>query len=236
MIVALLIYRSKKKDSNVGILEKEAVVGGVEKSIRSVVEDAEETGIPTSVEDIEKSIRFEKEESIFSLEHFDDPHFIDVQNAFDVMEANYFRLKQRFFHTPEKVLEIAKDWYRYVEALSDLKRTRVILDVDVGDGVWDRMEEGMKEPLIIQEVVEKKFKSLLGEDWQDIPPDYFKRMETMKKPDGKVDPEFHLNVDEWKYYYRDSVNLYKLEEKRQKEKKEQETKKGEEKESKKFRD
>lgn len=51
----------------------------------------------------------------------------------------------------------------------------------------------------------------------------------MKKPDGKVDPEFNLDVDEWKYYYRDSANLYKLEEKRQKEKKEQETKKGEEK-------
>ena len=52
---------------------------------------------PASVEDIEKSVQFLKER-IFELEHLDSPHFIDYQDAFDTMEVNYIRLKQRFSH------------------------------------------------------------------------------------------------------------------------------------------
>lgn len=207
-IVAFFIYKSKKKASSTGALERTA-----------------------SVEDIENSINFLKER-IFELEHFDSPHFIDCQDAFDVMEINYLKLKQRFFHTPEKVLEIAKDWHRYVEALGDLKHARVMLDVDWEDDAWDRIGESMKEPSIIKEEIEKKFKPLLGDDWQEIPPDYFKRMETMKKPDEKTEAHLGLGND-WKYYYMDSANLFKLEEKREKEKKEREIKKEEEKEGKK---
>jgi len=176
-----------------------------------------------NIGDIEKSVHFLKE-SIFSLEHFDSPHFIDVQDAFNAMEINYLRLKQRYSHTPEKVLEIAKDWYKYVDALRELKYARVMLDVDWNDGAFDRAEERIKEPSIIKQEVENKFKSLLDEDWQDIPPDYSKRMETMKKPDKKT-VEYYGLKNEWKYYYGLSVNLIKLEEKRQKEKKEQETEK-----------
>src|SRR3989338_10579579 len=175
---------------------------------------------PASVEDIEKSVQFLKER-IFELEHLDSPHFIDYQDAFDAMEVNYLRLKQRFSHTPEKVLEIAKDWWRYVEALGDLKHARVILDVDMEDNAWDRAGESMKEPSIIREEVEKKFKFLLGEDWQEIPPDYFKRMDTM----GKSESAKKGLGDDWKYYYRDSANFFNLEEKRQKEKKERESEK-----------
>ena len=177
---------------------------------------------PASVEDIEKSTQFLKER-LFELEHLDSPHFIDYQDAFDAMEVNYLRLKQRFSHTPEKVLEIAKDWWRYVEALGDLKHARVILDVDMEDNAWDRAGESMKEPSIIREEVEKKFKFLLGEDWQEIPPDYFKRMDTM----GKSESAKKGLGDDWKYYYRDSANFFNLEEKRQKEKKERESEKKE---------
>src|SRR3989344_1684998 len=136
---------------------------------------------PASVEDIEKSTQFLKER-LFELEHLDSPHFIDYQDAFDAMEVNYLRLKQRFSHTPEKVLENAKD----------------------------RAGESMKEPSIIREEVEKKFKFLLGEDWQEIPPDYFKRMDTM----GKSESAKKGLGDDWKYYYRDSANFFNLEEKR----------------------
>jgi len=137
-----------------------------------------------TVEVIETQIPHLKER-IFSLERFDSPHFLDVQNAFDAMEVNYLRLKQRNIHLPEKVLEIAEDWKRYVESLGDLKYARVMLDVDLNEGAWDRAEENMKEPSIVKIEIEKKFKSLLGEDWQKIPPDYFKRIENMKKSDKK---------------------------------------------------
>lgn len=174
---------------------------------------------PASVESIENSVQFLKER-IFELEHFDSPHFIDYQDAFDAMEINYLRLKQRFSHTPEKVLEIAKDWWAYVEALKNLKHARVMLDVDMEDDSWERAGESMKGPSIIREEIEKKFKSLLTGDWQKIPLDYLKREETM----GKSESAKKGLGDDWKYYYRDSANLIKLEEKRQKEKIEKEKK------------
>lgn len=174
---------------------------------------------PASVESIENSVQFLKER-IFELEHFDSPHFIDYQDAFDAMEINYLRLKQRFSHTPEKVLEIAKDWWTYVEALGNLKHARVMLDVDMEDDSWERAGESMKGPSIIREEIEKKFKSLLTGDWQKIPLDYLKREETM----GKSESAKKGLGDDWKYYYRDSANLIKLEEKRQKEKIEKEKK------------
>lgn len=182
---------------------------------------------PASVEGIEKSIQFLKER-IFELEHIDSPHFIDYQDAFDVMEVNYLRLKQRFSHTPDKVLEIARDWWKYVEALSDLKHARVMLDVDMSDNSWDNAGERMKEPSIVREEVEKKFKSLLGDDFQELSPDYFKRMETM----GKSDSAKKGLGDDWKFYYRDSGNLFKLQEKRQKSEKEWAEKKAKEKKDK----
>jgi hypothetical protein len=177
---------------------------------------------PASVEDIEKSVQFLKER-IFELEHLDSPHFIDYQDAFDTMEINYLRLKQRFSHSSEKVLEIAKDWWKYVEALGDLKHARVMLDVDMDDNAWDNAGERMKEPSIIREEVENKFKSLLGKDFQEIPPDYFKRMDTM----GKSDSAKKGLGDDWKFYYRDSGNLIKLMEKRKKSDAEWEAKKKE---------
>ncbi len=173
---------------------------------------------PANVEDIERNVQFLKER-IFERVHFDSPHFIDYQDAFDAMEINYLRLKQRFSHTPEKVLEIAEDWRKYVESLGDSKHARVMLDVDLEDSAWDRAGERMKEPFIIREEIEKKFKSLLGKDWQNIPPDYSKRFESVAKKSGKDASSIHLRMigDNWKKLYLDSENLFKLEEKRGKE-------------------
>ena len=94
----------------------------------------------------------------------------------------------------------------------------------MSDEASENMDERSKEPSIIKDEVEKKFKSLLGEDWQKIPPDYFERMETMKKPDKEIEAKLGI-ADEWKYYYRGSENLFKLEEKRQKQEEEQEAEK-----------
>ncbi|MFY9484848.1 MAG: hypothetical protein WAP74_04540 [Patescibacteria group bacterium] len=162
------------------------------------------------MEDIEQGI-YRQKNIIFSLNHFDSPHFIDVQNAFDAMEINYLRLKQRFAHVPDQALEIAKDWYRYAKALGDLKHARVMLAVDMDDYAF----EISKEPSVVKEEVEKKFKSLLGKDWQKIPLDYFERLEKMKKPDKKTAAKYGIG-DGWKYYYQNDGNLFSLELEKQK--------------------
>jgi len=183
---------------------------------------------PATIEDIENDIRFIKKSKIFSLEPFDSPHFIDVQDAFDVMEINYLRLKQKFFHTPEKALEIALDWHKYVESLAKLKFARTALNFDLSDKAYDKFDERVKEPSIIKEEIEKKFKSLLGEDWNKIPPDFFERRETMKKPDKETKAKLGI-ANEWRYYYRGlenfSENLYDWDRRREKEKEEREAEK-----------
>ena len=181
-------------------------------------------------EDIEERVEYVKQQRIFELVHFDSPHFIDAQNAFDAMEVNYLRLKQRLSHTPDKVREVAKDWFRYAQALGDLKHARVMLDVDMSDTAFENMEERMKEPSIIKDEIEKKFKSLLGEDFQKIPPDYFERQQTAEKADEETSKQYTLS-NRWEYYYRDSDNLYRMKEKRKKQDEEWEAKKKAEKEA-----
>lgn len=176
-------------------------------------------GYPENIEFIEEKTAYLKGR-IFELAHFDSPHFIDCQDAYDMMEINYMRLKQRYSTNPDKILEIAKDWYGYVVALGDLKHARVMLDVDMEDGAFDRLEESLKEPSVIKDEVEKKYKSLLGDDFQAIPPDYFKRMETMGEPDKKTKDSYGIG-DVWKYYYQNSSNLFKLVEQRAKKEKEE---------------
>lgn len=169
---------------------------------------------PRKIEDIEDSV-YKIKVRIFELEPlFDSPHFIDYQNAYEAMEVNYLRLKQRFTHTPEKALEIALDWESYVQALSDLRFARVMLDVDLSDTAWENAGERMKEPSIIVEEVEKKFKGLLGKDWLEKPPDYFKRMEAKKKP-GEKDT-IDLKPDSWKQYYLMDKNFEAMEKMRAK--------------------
>jgi hypothetical protein len=165
-----------------------------------------------SVLDFENNI-FELKEKIFALEHFDSPHFVDYQDAFEAMQINYYRLKQRYSSDEKRVQEIARDWFRYVEALLNLKRARIMLDVDMSDDAIDNMQERTKEPSIIKDEVEKKFRALLKKDWQIVPPDYFKRMETKKKPDDKTRKNYGIG-DLWKYYYPDSINRLRMEEKR----------------------
>lgn len=185
-------------------------------------------------EEIEERVEFVKERRIFDLEHFDSPHFIDPQNAFDAMEINYLRLKQRLSHTPDKVREIAKDWFKYAEALGDLKHARVMLDVDTSDNAFENLERSSKEPSIVKEEVEKKFKSLLSEDFQEVPPDYFQRMENAKKLDKKPAKSEQYDLgNAWEYFYQDSANLFRMREKRKKQNEEREAEKKARNESKK---
>jgi len=170
--------------------------------------------VPATIKRAEACAYYWKKD-IFQLVHFDSPHFIDRQNDFDAMEINYLRLKQRFSNEPNKVLELARDWCKYAEALHSLKFARVYFDVDMSEQAFERLEETSKEPWIIKEEVEKKFKSLLGADFQEIPPDYFKRMETMGEVPKEIKDRLGM-VRDWQYYYRDDKNLWEMNKKRAK--------------------
>ncbi len=111
----------------------------------------------------------EKErDTIFSI-----PRYLDVQDAFDAMETNYFRLKQESSHNPKQLKEIEKDWYKYAEALRLIKYGRIVLDLDKSAGKIDDLFENFnkmsKEAFIVKDVIEKKFQSLLLEHYLKIP-------------------------------------------------------------------
>lgn len=201
-IIGYFIYRAQKRKGNISI-------GAEQKE---------------TVDDVEENVRFLKERVFDPEPILESPHFIDVQNAFDAMEVNYLRLKQRFAHDEEKLLELAKDWHRYADALCELKQARVMLDVDWSDEAGDNFTERTKEPVIAKEEIEKKFKSLLGDDWQKIPPDYFERMDSMDEPPKEARDKYGI-ANDWKWYYRDSANLWKDEERRKKEKEKYEAEK-----------
>lgn len=154
------------------------------------------------------------EQRLMDLAHFDSPRIIDLQDKYVIMEINYLRLKQRYLSQEEKRLEIAKDWAKYVEALYELKHARVMLDVDWGDNAYENFSEASKEPYIITEEVEKKFKSLLGKDFKKLLPDYDER----KKKAGKEDKLFLGKDEDWKMY-QDSPSYHKMLELREIEKK-----------------
>lgn len=79
--------------------------------------------------------------------------------AFDTMENNYFRLKERFSNDKKRLREIAKNWHKYVLTLWDISFALVLED--------ENFAETTKESQIIKDEIEKKFKVLLGNEWQD---------------------------------------------------------------------
>lgn len=164
---------------------------------------------PDCLDDIEGKVFYFKDE-IFKLEHFNSPHFIDAQNNYDIMEVNYLRLKERYAHMPDKLMELAQDWLRYVEALRDTKQARVMLDVDFTDDAFEHFEEASKQPTIITEEIEKKFKTLLGKDWQKLLPNFFERRDKAK-PEVKKKGESLITPNAWKIFYSGETNLEKME-------------------------
>ena len=173
----------------------------------------QEQGQANTVERCEEIVYHHKQ-SLMEFAHFDSPRIIDLQDKYDVMEANYLRLKQRYLSNEEKKLEISRDWTRYAEALYELKHARVMLDVDMSDSAFDNFTESSKEPYIISEEVEKKFKSLLGKDFQKLPLDYDER----RKKAGRKDELLPSLKKDWELY-QDSPNYYRMVEYREKEKK-----------------
>lgn len=208
LIVIIVIFLLIKKDPNKKLLSSE----------KDDQEDGHHNDNPETIEAIEERIKRLKD-SIFSLARFDSPKFIDLQNDFDVMEVNYFKLKQKNIHNNDKALKIARDWYRYAWALESLKDAHLYLDLLFTDE--DKIKEKFREPAIVKEEIEKKFKLLLKNEFHELKPNFHKRLETMKGPDGKIRGKFGPPADNWRYYYRQDENLDRLERKR--EDKEQQT-------------
>ncbi|MFA6005328.1 MAG: hypothetical protein WC775_02475 [Patescibacteria group bacterium] len=114
----------------------------------------------TGIEYIENNVRSMKK-SLFSCEPFDPSDYQDLYDAFNAMEANYVRLKQRYSADKKKVYEIARDWHKYVESLLKLKNASQHLSVGSSDYTGENFQEDTKEPYIIEAEILKKFESLL---------------------------------------------------------------------------
>ncbi|MCA9368864.1 hypothetical protein KC721_01065 [Candidatus Woesebacteria bacterium] len=173
-----------------------------------------QSNIQTNSSEYFEEIASRYKEYLFELAHFDSPRIIDLQDKHLVMEINYLRLKQRISHNEEKKIEIARDWASYVQSLNELKSARVLLDVDMSESAYENFEEASKEPYIITEEVEKKFKSLLGKDFQKLLPNYDERQKKAKKS-GKSKSPFFLD---WKIFYSNSPSYQRLIELKDKEK------------------
>jgi len=165
---------------------------------------------PENMEDIEAKTDYFKDD-IFRLEHFTSPHFIDLQNDYTVMEVNYLRLKERYSNTPDKLLEITKDWLKYVLALGEIKSARLILDVDFSENAYENFNENTKQPTITKEEVEKKYKTLLNNDWQKLLPNYFERIKKTKPEIRKKHESLGSPPNYWKTLYIGDNNLAKME-------------------------
>ena len=124
-----------------------------------------------SREEFEKNIATlvaKERDTIFSA-----PHFTDLEEAFDVMETNYFRLKQRSSHNHENLNKTQVDWYKYTESLKLIKYGRIVLDLDKSTGktenLFDNFNKMSKEAFVVKDEIEKEFKSLLLDDYREIP-------------------------------------------------------------------
>jgi hypothetical protein len=111
-----------------------------------------------NVEGIEDHVSTLKD-NIFKLEHFDSPHFLDYQMAYEAMELNYFKLKARSGNDPAKKLEVASDWLNYVQALCSLKTAWLILDVDLSEKLLKILRKTLKNRLSSRQRSRKNFVS-----------------------------------------------------------------------------
>jgi len=215
IIIAIILFlvwnNSKSKQKNEPDLEDdvEADITDVEDKIIERASD--------SLEKLEGLARYYKT-NLLELALSDSPTIIDFQDKFVVMEANYFRVKQRYLSDDSKKLELARDWAVYVEALNDLYCAWEMFDMSMGENPWDDWEESSKEPSVIVDEVEKKFKGLLGKDFQKLLPNFGDR----RKKAG-LENTLPNREKDW-MLYQDSPSYHKMVELRAKEKESKEAK------------
>lgn len=98
----------------------------------------------------------------------------EIKHLSELIESDYLYLKERHKHDQKKLLEFAKDYCDYLEALSDISSARDLFDVDMEAGAHDRYYEAVKEPNIKRYEIEKRFQEILGQTVEDRLEVYFK--------------------------------------------------------------
>ena len=136
-----------------------------------------------SIEDIEVMVNYQKKE-LFQ----DEPitNCTILHKDFNIMEKNYLRLKQRFSTEKHKRLEIAQDRYKYVQTLNEIKFQNVMLTCSDNDNAYENYDELTKETYIIQDEIEKKFKLLLGKDWQELQSEIIRKAFKVNENKNKI--------------------------------------------------
>lgn len=131
--------------------------------------------IHPKIEDIEAYVESHKKRWFDSSSHLVSYLANSELEDFKIMERHYFRLKQRFSSDYKKKLEIAKDWQKYTNTISDIESANVVLDVDDSNNAYENYDENTREAFIVKDEIEKKFKSLLGNDWEELYSEKLKR-------------------------------------------------------------
>ena len=77
-------------------------------------------------------------------------------------EEMFLRLKEKYKHKNAKDrVSIYEDWFDYCMALKNVKFAGKMLDYDFEENSGDRYDDSVKEPFIMMEEIEKRFKKLL---------------------------------------------------------------------------
>ena len=88
----------------------------------------------------------------------------DERDMINAMEADMLRLRERYKYDSKKQIEIAQDWYDFAKAVHEVKSSREMLDVDMGDNGFEAHGNRTKEPHTIIQEVTKRVEILLGNE------------------------------------------------------------------------
>lgn len=115
--------------------------------------------------------------------HIDMSHLKDYiqQQAimFDCGKRNFIRLSERFKHDDIKLTQVVKDWTDYMEILQGIIYEQELLDVSTAEGADEHFDNMHELAIKIQEI-EKRFKGLLGKEYED--PEKLMLMKLPPKP------------------------------------------------------
>jgi len=100
---------------------------------------------------------------------FESSDFEDLQHAFEIMEANYLKLRQLKAADPDAVIQLTADWAEYAQALSTIKASLIYVAEDTKDLFEGNFQKGAEEALQKASQIEASFKQQLGTSFEPIP-------------------------------------------------------------------
>ena len=90
---------------------------------------------------------------------------------FECGKKNFFRLKERFKHDDEKLTQIIKDWFNYMETVSDIISESELLDLAKPNEDADEHRIAQDRLAVTIQEIDTRFKNLLGSeyvDWKEL--------------------------------------------------------------------